>query len=343
MEQFVNCQRFDQLERIEPGITADPSNRRGFIGGTDIQHILNIEPYGCARSLYYQKTGAEQDREFRTNAAIIAGKRMEDSIADDVAATTGWKIRRRGTVAKDHKGARIDREIVGHPKGPGVLEIKTVSDRAYWTWKTDGIPTAYLLQLQWYLHVLDRSWGAIAAFNRDTEQLSIYEFEANDDLQAAVAQKSAQFWLDVVHRYIPPALPERDNRCESCQWEYTCRMQEWGKVGDYGLLQIEGLSVLAGEYEAAKEYERRSVEIQKELRTGAADATHEWRRLGIERLMGDNERAALPSGTLSYKVQKSTRVDVDALKMNFPEVYAQVLKKSVARVLRTHKNKGEKK
>jgi hypothetical protein len=50
-EHFVHAERFDALAAHVPEVSQDPSKRQWYIGGTDIQHVLSLEPYGCARRL----------------------------------------------------------------------------------------------------------------------------------------------------------------------------------------------------------------------------------------------------------------------------------------------------
>lgn len=341
-EQFVHAEWFAGLESHVPEVSQDPAQRQCFVGGTDIQHILGLEPYGCARRLWYQKTGAAPDREFRMTEPIVCGKRMEDSVAEDVKEMTGWNIRRKKATANGHELQRVDRAIVGQERGPGVLEIKTVSGRAYWDWKRDGVPLGYLMQVQWYMRVLGWKWACIAALNRETDQIELFEFEARPDLMAAVAEKVDWFMTHHVdQRVAPPWLDERDGRCESCQWEKTCQMDEWSAVSDQGLVQIEGLAPLVAEYQRAKDLIRRAEKMADVLRTGDESAYDEPHRLGIEALMGVNEQArASADERVSFKVQEAQRVDVDALKTKFPEVYMDVLKRSVSRPLKILKIKG---
>lgn len=344
-EQFVHAERFDALEKHQPEVSQDPANRQGFIGGTDVQHILWLEPYGCARRLWYQKTGAEPDRAFQMSGPIVAGKLMEDGVAEMVKELRPeWKIRRKRASANGHELQRVDREIVGQDRGPGVLEIKTVSDRAYWDWKRGGVPMGYLMQVQWYMHVLGWKWACIAALNRDTGQLDLYEIEARPELMAAVAEKVDWFMSHHVdQRIAPPWLNERDHRCESCQWEPTCQMAEWSAVSDQGLVQIEGLAPLVAEYQRARDVAKRAEKMAEILRTGDESAEDEPHRLGIDALMGVNEQArASADERVSFKVQEAQRVDVDALKAKYPDVYMDVLKRSVSRPLRILKIKGAK-
>jgi len=344
VEQFVNAERFDALAAHVPEVSQDPAQRQGFIGGTDVQHILGLEPYGCARRLWYQKTGAPPDRDFRMTEPIVCGKRMEDSVAEDVKEMTGWNIRRKKATANGHELQRVDREIVGQDRGPGVLEIKTVSGRAYWDWKRDGVPLGYLMQVQWYMRVLGWKWACIAALNRETDQIELFEFEARPDLMAAVAEKVDWFMTHHVDQRTAPAwLEERDGRCESCQWEPTCQMDEWSAVSDQGLVQIEGLAPMVAEYQRAKDLIKRAEKMADILRTGDESAEDEPHRLGIDALMGVNEQArASADERVSFKVQEAQRVDVDALKTKYPDTYMDVLKRSVSRPLKILKIKGAK-
>jgi len=344
-EQFIHAERFDALAALVPEVSQDPAQRQGFIGGTDVQHILGLEPYGCARRLWYQKTGAAPDRAFKITGPIVAGKLMEDGIAEMVAELRpDWKIRRKRATANGHELQRVDRAIVGQERGPGVLEIKTVSDRAYWDWKRDGVPLGYLMQVQWYMRVLKWSWACVAALNRDTGQLDLYEIEARPDLMAAVAEKVDWFMSHHVDQRVAPAwLEERDGRCESCQWEPTCQTDEWSAVSDQGLVQIDGLAPLVAEYQRAKDLIKRAEKMADVLRTGDESAEDEPHRLGIDALIGVNEQArASADERVLFRVVETQRVDTDALKTKYPDVYVDVLKRSVSRPLRIFKIKGAK-
>lgn len=344
-EQFVHAERFEALAAHKPEVSQDPAKRQGFIGGTDISHVLGLDPYGCARRLWYQKTGAEPDRAFQMSGPIVAGKLMEDGVAEMVAEMRpDWKIRRKKASANGHELQRVDRAIVGQERGPGVLEIKTVSDRAYWAWKRDGVPMGYLMQVQWYMHVLGWKWACIAALNRDTGQLDLYEIDARPDLMSAAAEKVDWFMAHHVdQRIAPPWLEERDGRCESCQWEPTCQMAEWSAVSDQGLVQIEGLAPLVAEYQRAKDVAKRAEEVGEILRKGDPSAEDEARRLGIEALIGLNEQARVSATEyVKFRPQETQRVDTTLFKTKYPDIYADVLTVSVSRPLRVFKIKGAK-
>ena len=335
--------RFAALDGHAPEAIQDPAQRRGFVGGTDIAHVLGLDPYGCARRLWYQKTGSPEDRPFRMTGPIVAGKLMEDGVAEMVKERRpDWKIRRKKASANGHELQRVDRAIYGDPRGPGVLEIKTVSDRAYWDWKRDGVPLGYQMQVQWYMHVLGWSWGCVAALNRDTGQLDLIDLEARPELMQSVAERFDWFMHHHVDQRVAPAwLDERDGRCESCQWEPTCQLDEWSAVSDGGLVQIDGLPELMAEYKRADELEKRAADIKDTLREGDESAEDEAHRIGIERLIGVNEQArASADERVLFKVVETNRVDSTLLKTRYPEVYADVLRRSVSRPLRVFKIKS---
>ena len=276
---------------------------------------------------------------------IVAGKLMEDGIAEMVAEMRPeWKIRRKRATANGHELQRVDRAIVGQERGPGVLEIKTVSDRAYWDLKRDGVPLGYLMQVQWYMRVLGWKWACIAALNRDTGQLDLYEIKARSALMDNVAEKVDWFMSHHVDQRVAPAwLEERDGRCESCQWEPTCQMDEWSAVSDQGLVQIEGLPKLMKDYKRLKDLEKKVEASLIELRKGDPESEDEAYRLGIEALMGVNAVADAGGGEyVKFSQQETQRIDTTLFKTKYPEVYADVLTISVSRPLKVFKIKGAK-
>ncbi len=59
------------------------------------------------------------------------GIELEPVLAQVYAKRTGYKVRRVNAVLQHPEQpfmlANLDREVVGHPDGPGILEIKTAS------------------------------------------------------------------------------------------------------------------------------------------------------------------------------------------------------------------------
>lgn len=308
-------------------ISPDQSNRTGYIGGSDIEAVLNLEPYGCARRLHYRKTGAVPDVPFRITAAMQMGIWAEDGIAKIAAQRTGWKfIKRAAKQGEEWEGVHIDREIHGARKTPGVAEIKCIGNNVFWTWVKEGVPLGYVLQLQWGMKLWNRTWGAMIGWNKDGEEneCKIFEIEYDPDLMNAVSAKVEAFWNGVRAGVLPAALPMDDARCEGCGYRATCFTEQWKNVADYGSPRMDHLSDSLSKFLALKQ-------IKKET-----DEQIEIYASKIQEEMKDNELIQIGSTPVSWKVQESWRVDPNAI----PEDQrAQYKRKSVSRVFRTHKSK----
>ena len=72
-------------------------DRTRFIGGSDLGHIVNAPPYGCARKLWYQKRGVQPDYEIEFRGHLIRGTKLEPLIVEEYQARTGRKVRRTGS------------------------------------------------------------------------------------------------------------------------------------------------------------------------------------------------------------------------------------------------------
>lgn len=314
---WQNAARFAALDQHQPApIPRDPSDRRGYIGGSEIAAVLSLEPYGCARRLWYRKTDATPDREFRATGVMETGTWLEDHIADRTAEQTGWSLRRRSPIkGADHEGAHIDRHIVSFDeRGPGVLEVKCVGRETFWKWKFDGVSLGYLLQLQWYMYLTGWKWGAIAAWNRDHEgdgRVMIYPFDLDEALSVQIAERVEEFWETVLQRTPPPPLSPRDHRCEGCEYGPTCKSEEWANVG--GEERRDDLVQIVEAYDEARA-------IAKE-----AEALKDARHLDLLRAIGDTEVLYSGDFKVSAKVRNGERIDTKRLRNEFPEICKQVM------------------
>jgi predicted phage-related endonuclease len=85
---------------------------------------------------------------------------------------------------------------------------------------------------------------------------------------------------------------------------------------------IAGLGSIAAEYLALREVRDDAEEAMEALKADAAA------------LIGDGPGGVAPGWRVTFKPQVSQRVDTAALKSNFPDVYAAVVKPSVSRPFR---------
>lgn len=311
------------------GITSNPSDRKGFVGGSDIAHVLSLEPYGCQRLLWYRKSGIDPDRPFQMSGVMEIGVAMEEYVADKVQTLKGWRLIKRAARSDSHHGVHIDREIQKARDTPGIAEIKVVGDQTFWKWMRQGVDVGYILQLQWGMKLWQRDWGAICAWNRDAGgDPYVFEFEYDVDLMAKVTSEVDLFWQMVGSGQIPAVLGERDSRCDGCEYGATCREQEWANVEDNGLVQIEI---------PAFDRWRNLKQIAKE-----AEESADQLRAEIETAIGDNQAVVVGTNKVTFKPQESWRVDTDRLKKEYPDLAKELQYRSLSRPLRVYPIKEKK-
>ena len=311
-------------------ITSNPSDRKGFIGGSDIAHVLALKPYGCPRMLWYRKRGTPVDRQFQMSGIMEIGVALEDYVAEKIQALKGWRLVRRVARSDGHHGVHIDREIQKARDTPGIAEIKIVGDQVFWKWMRDGVDIGYVLQLQWGMKLWQREWGSICAWNRDAGgEPFIFEFEYDVDLMAQVTSKVDLFWGGVEDGQIPPVLEPRDERCEGCEYGAICREQEWENVADNGLIQID----TPPDWEKFRALDA----IEKE-------AEREKKRLRpmVDKAIGDNEVVRIGNDKVICRPVETWRIDTDLLKQQYPELAKELMYRSLSRPLRVYPIKEKK-
>jgi putative phage-type endonuclease len=198
------------------------------IGGSDAHHLLNIEPYGCARQLWYDKSGIKADEEFDVTGAIRRGNRLEDVAVDYYCEQTGRQVLRME--AQRHPqhpfiGVHVDREIVAWPEdpGPGVLEVKTVGEQMYWHVRKEGLPERYILQLQWAMLVRGYQWGEFVVYWPDQDELLHFPAKRNRKLIDALFAAGVEFWPRIAKKDPPERLRDDSEQCGNCRWAERCQ------------------------------------------------------------------------------------------------------------------------
>jgi predicted phage-related endonuclease len=139
---------------------------------------------------------------------MMRGTVLEPTVATLYAGETERKVRRVNAILQhpDHEWmlGNIDREIVGvRGRKPGILEIKCPGLRTFSQIKREGIPDYYQIQMQHYLAVSGREWGAFAIFNAERWELLHFDVERDDELIAMIIDRDAAFWR-LVQEGTPP-------------------------------------------------------------------------------------------------------------------------------------------
>lgn len=174
--------------------------RDAHIGASEDAALFDLLPYFTKFMLWNAKAGLARLPEPEHNR-IDWGKVLEPAIAKGIAEAMRWTLEERNLYASSVEtpgmGCTIDRWIVDHERGPGVVEIKNI-DWLQWkqTWTETHAAPHVELQLQHQLAVTDFSWGAIGALVGGND-LVILEREPHRPTIERIKAAVEEFWRSV--------------------------------------------------------------------------------------------------------------------------------------------------
>jgi putative phage-type endonuclease len=183
------------------------AQRRSGIGGSDVAGILGLSSYATPQDVWESKVLDQPDDD--PSGIQIRGQKLEAFAAEVFAEETGLKVRRQPL--RRHREypwmiGSIDRQIVGLPSGPEVLEIKVPGAGEFFRMKDEGLDPQYILQLQHYLEVYDYEMGRFVIFTPEYWQHYTFEVARDRELGEFLVEAEREFW----HKYVLPKVrPER--------------------------------------------------------------------------------------------------------------------------------------
>ncbi|NEV64136.1 YqaJ viral recombinase family protein [Thiorhodococcus minor] len=291
------------------------ARRRG-IGGSDVAAIAGLSPWRSALDVYYDKTEGSPQEE---NDAMHWGSILEEPVAAEYARVTGHKIRRVNSVLEHPEHpfmlASLDRRIVAHPDGPGVLEIKTTLRRTD-DWGepgTDAVPDYYALQVHQYLTITGHTWADLAVLFLAERRFEIYRLGADPEISAWLIALERRFWTEHVEPRIPPEPQSLSDLARRYPKDSGGRI-----VADGELLAAH--ANLQQVREEIKGLESRKDALEVQLKQAMAEASE---------LVGADGK---PIAT--WKTQARKRLDTKALRAAHPEIVQQFTTQAESRVFR---------
>lgn len=287
-------------------------NRKKGVGGTDISVILGYNKYKTQFELWEEKMGLSGP--VPETGPMRRGKKMEPIVAEIYTEDTGNRIR----IDKEQKvhpkneilRANLDYEILGHPRGRGILECKTASQNALNSW-SDNIPTRYFCQIQWQLGITSYTWADYALLNIDTFELDSMPIYPDNKLIDNMQNEAVSWWEKYIVGQTPPPK----------------------EVKDLDLIeQDKGSQILASEDILDKFSSLKSVkEDIKELEADKKEMEND-----IKKFIGENESLIdiddKPLAT--WKSQSRNNFDKSTMLKDHPEFEGKYMKESKFRVLR---------
>lgn len=274
------------------------------IGGSDAPAIVGLSPWRSPLDVYLEKVGEAPPS--ADSAAMYWGRALEDVLAEEYARRTGAKLRRvnRTLVHPVHPFVigHVDREVVAHERGPGILEVKTAGRRTEdWGEEgTDEVPEHYLVQVQHYLAVTGRAWADVAVLFLGERCFAVYHVRRDDELVDVLLREEVRFWRE----HVEPRVPPDPRTLDEIRLRWPRHVPEKVAVAsDDVLAAVEELAALRAELKGLEARERELL-------------------AAIQRHMADAERLDAPNGRVlaTWKTVTSKRLDTQALREAHPDI-----------------------
>ncbi|MDO3558657.1 YqaJ viral recombinase family protein [Ralstonia pseudosolanacearum] len=281
------------------------------IGSSDAAAAIGLSPYKCALSLWLEKTGRKAPEDLSQKEPVLWGTILEPVLAGVYAQRTGQRVRRVNAVLQHAEHtfmlANLDREVIGLPEGPGVLEIKTASYHSAPQWE-DGIPIAYQCQVLHQLAVTGHAWADVAVLIGG-QDFRIYRIERDDDKIADLITREARFWRQI-EQDIQPGPDGSDDAGSALQWLFP---QDSGSCID--LSESSDGTALFDTLLALK------------LRREEIDSQESQAKQQLQNLMGTASTAVFAGGKVSWKKTRDRSIaDLERLGAEQPELLKQYSK-----------------
>jgi len=289
------------------------ADRHDKLGASDLPIVCGVSPYSSPIELYYKMTGdLERYRTEQTDQQMW-GSLLEPVIAGVAATRLGLKIR-RSPARENHDYpflvAHLDFEIIGHDRGPGVLEIKRREGASF-----DELPDDIAVQVAGQLAATKREWGIVAVLF-SWGKLATFEVKRDLGLERDIMAIAAEF-MRCVHEKKPPATEYDRKSIEVLKKLYP-------RDSGQEIILPESLSPSIEKFLAAKS---RLEEIENEK------AKYEGE---IKQAMGNASMASCGERRITWRATKdSTTLDDEALKIKYPKIWweCQVVKPGHRRFL----------
>jgi len=251
--------------------------RRKGCGGSDWTHILNIEPYGCSRRLWYIKRDVEPDFAAVQTGSMRRGHALEPVAVDEFVWLTGAEVslscNPRADGIPEWMIGNLDRDV--RPTGPfinadgkGVLETKTKSPYAMQPLRKTGVPQGEICQVQHYMTMTGRSWAAYFALDVLDFDRSYFKVLSSDpELEAQMIVAGDIFWSMVENGPSPDRHDPQDKCCAGCNYREQCQGDRLvlvgAPVGDYAHFEGSELVTLLHEREELTTLLRDAEDLKK--------------------------------------------------------------------------------
>jgi len=284
------------------------------LGGSDAAPAIGLSRWKSSFRLFLEKTG-QIDRP-EANERMQIGLEVEEAIFQMVRKRLepeGLHLTHNNEffVSEEYPWmlGNIDGDIYDPASDSfGVLEIKFVSPYGKEEWIGEEIPQEYLIQLQHYFVVTERTWGIMAALIGN-ERLIIKRVEKDEELCKMMVEKERDFWEEHVLKNIPPEVdgsPDTEEILNSLYPSANNESIELSPTADHVIGELLDLKV-------------RSKELEDEITE---------RENVLKQMLGENEAGRASRHWVFWKNFTSKRFDTTKFKTDNPDLYNIYTKES---------------
>ncbi len=310
------------------------AERRKGIGGSDVHHVLSLEPYGCALRLWHDKRGTENEPQAE-NAHMLRGHYLEDIISKLYAEKTGRFVGNymistptgERSFMRGNLDSIVYKQKDGEGRHPGVLECKCPARDGFFKIKRNGLPDSWILQMQHYMACTGFKWASIAVLWAEGWEFITFDVERDDALIAMLIEREGAFWRMVENGPSPEKLAPGDRRCNTCPYAKSCWGDEQLIADDPSIIDLTGDSA----FEAALRQWREANAIIKD-----AEALIEEAKGVTLAAMGNHTTATGIGGKVRRWTSSRADIDKAALFKAHPELAGQFEEKTSFDVTRLY-------
>jgi len=187
--------------------------RRRHIGSSEVAALFGLDERRTLFELWHQKAGNLPEPEME-DERVFWGTVLGPAIGQGIAEREGWNLRKVRRYIEHPRiagmGASVDYEIIGHSRGAGTLEIKSVDSLVARNWPDGLPPLRFELQVQHQLACLpNRTWAALGVLIGGNS-LKIFESPRHRGAIARIERAVEDFWRSIRENRSPAPDFARD-------------------------------------------------------------------------------------------------------------------------------------
>lgn len=202
------------------------------ITGAEVPDVFNLQPYGCQRRLFFQKTGEKAtdpcsvDNEQTRKARLAVYAPFVINIYQKTTKRTCRVpnpqvfINHRYPFILGDMDRLQSNQKAGHGKYVP-LEIRILDRVSFYDIRKNGLPEGYYnYQLHHYMIAKGATWASVAFFCPDIMEMKVFDITYDESTAAEVINAGRAFW-HLVCSNTPPAAKSQKYCC-LCGYRHKC-------------------------------------------------------------------------------------------------------------------------